>query len=133
VVLTVLTIAPQVPSAGRSGCCGADARAYNQAGADATAEELREARERLGSAADRYAFKMLIEGSDPPLAEWIAPRHFDLVLLPARRRLFRHGTHPQAARLQTSTAAEIRVGDPKTKAVRSPGESSPSALQRATA
>jgi hypothetical protein len=131
--LTVLTIAPQMRAAGRSGCCGADARAYNQAVADATAEELREARGRLGSIADHASFEMLIEGSDSPLAEWIAARHFDVVLLPARRRWFGRAKHPEAARLQASTSAEVRVVDPKTKSRPDPGEPSRSGLQRVSA
>jgi hypothetical protein len=130
---TVLTIAPQMRAAGRSGCRGADARAHSQAVADATAEELQKARGRLGSMADHASFEMLIEGSDSPLAEWIAARHFDVVLLPARRRLFGRAKHPEAARLQASTSAEVRVVDPKTKSRPNPGEPSRSALQRASA
>jgi len=111
--LTVLGVAPQAP-AGK--CCGATSPAdYNHAVCDAVAMELRQARDQLGSIAERATFKLLIEGTDPPPHEWIAAGNFDLVLLPARRRLLRAGTHPAAARLQRATRAEVRVVQPKAK------------------
>jgi hypothetical protein len=109
--LTVLAIAPRAPGTPCSGCCGADPRAYNQALAEATADDLRTAYVRLGPSAERATFKMLVEGTDPPLVEWISAQQFELVLLPARRRVFGGATHPEAARVQACTTAEVRVID----------------------
>lgn len=130
--LTVLNVAQATTKGGQ--CCGMSSlREYNQVIRDATAEELREAHTRLGPIADRVTFQMLIEGTDPPLHEWIASHDFDLVLLPARRRLMGSAKHPEAARVQASTTAEVRVVDPKAKPARDVAKPSPSAPQRASA
>jgi hypothetical protein len=131
--LTVINVAPQSTTKGGQ-CCGMTSlREYNEVIRDAKAKELREARGRLGSIADGATFKMLIEGSDPPLAEWIGAHDFELVLLPARRRLFGRATHPEAARLEASITAEVRVVDPKAKPTANAHKPSPSTLQRASA
>jgi hypothetical protein len=131
--LTVINVAPQSTTKGGQ-CCGMTSlREYNEVIRDATAEELREARARLGSAGEGATFTMLVEGTDPPVAEWIGAHDFGLVLLPARRRLFGRATHPEAARLQASIAAEVRVVDPKDRPTVDAHKPSPSALQQASA
>jgi hypothetical protein len=111
--LTVVCVAPQ-DVAGRCGrCCGSDPTAFNRAVAEATAEDLAAARSRLGQIADRVTFTMLVQGVDPPLAEWVAARQFELVLLPARRRLFGGAGHPEAERLRAGASVEVRVVDAK--------------------
>ena len=131
--LTVVNVAPQATTKGGQ-CCGMSSlREYNQVIRDATAEELREAHARLGPIADRVTFQMLIEGTDPPLHDWIASHDFDVVLLPARWRLMGSAKHPEAARVQASTTAEVRVADPRAKPARDVAKPSPSAPQRASA
>jgi hypothetical protein len=130
--LTVVNVAPQAATAGGQ-CCGMSVRDHNQVVRDAAAEELREAHARLGPIAEQVTFQMLVEGSDPPLHEWIADRDFDLVLLPARRRLIGAARHPEAARVRASTTAELRVVDPKARSARDVAHTSPSARRRASA
>lgn len=79
--LTVLGVAPQAP-AGNS-CGMASPAGYNEAVRDAVAAELQQAHEQLGPIGERATFKLLIEGADPPLHEWLAAGEFDVVLLPA--------------------------------------------------
>jgi hypothetical protein len=104
--LTVVAVAPTAPSGSR---CGGSALEFNAIVREIAAAELDEARMRLGHASGRTNYALLVEGKDPPLEEWIAARGFDLVLLPARRRLLRTPGHPAAARLRDVTDAEIRV------------------------
>jgi hypothetical protein len=130
--LTVVNVAPQAATAGGQ-CCGMPVRDYNQVVRDAAAEELREAHARLGPIADRVTFQMLVEGTDPPLHEWIAGRDFDLVLLPARRRLIATARHPAAARVRASTTAEVRVVEPRGRSAREVVHTGRSARQRASA
>jgi hypothetical protein len=111
--LTVICVAPQDTAARCGRCCGSDPRAFNRAVAEATAEELHEARSRLGQIAESVTFTMLVEGVDPPLADWVAAKKFELVLLPARRRLFSGAGHPEAEPLRAKTSAEVRVVDGK--------------------
>jgi len=82
--LTVVTVAPQDTRI----CCGAgSAIDYNRAVCEASAAELRQARELLGFAGNRASFKLLVQGKDPPLAAWIAAGGFGVVLLrPGRHR-----------------------------------------------
>lgn len=127
--LTVLSVAAQA-TAGK--CCGAtSASDYNQAVCDAVAAELRQAHEQLGSTGERATFKLLLEGTDSPLHEWIAAGNFDVVLLPARRRLLRAGTHPAAARIQQATRAKVRIVDPRGKPAPEVDEPSPASLGQA--
>jgi hypothetical protein len=103
--VAVLTLAPQARSGGclRCGAVGP----FNRAVREEAVLELHEAREILGSAADRATFKVLVERRDPPLTEWVAGGGFDLVLLPARRLTL--GGHSAVRKLRRSSAAEIRV------------------------
>ena len=103
--VAVVTLAPQ---ARRAGCirCGA-VGPYNRAIREEAQLELREAREILGSAAERATFKVLIERRDPSLLTWVAERGFDLVLVPARRLTL--GGNPSARKLRRMSGAEIRV------------------------
>jgi hypothetical protein len=106
--LAVVTVAPQDPRI----CCGAgSALDYNQAVCEAADAELRDARGRLGPAGERALFKLLVQDTDPPLAEWIATEKFDVVLLPARRRPLRRAKHPAADQLRRSTGAQVHVVD----------------------
>lgn len=130
--LTVVNVAPQTVTAGGQ-CCGMSVRDYNQVVRDAAAEELREAHARLGPIAEQVRFHMLVQGTDPPLHEWIADRDFDLVLLPARRRLIGAARHPEAARVRASTTAEVREVDPKGRSAREVVHASSSARQSASA
>jgi hypothetical protein len=104
--LTVVGVAPRAPNG--PACCGS-ALEFNAAIRQSVADELDEARQRLGSAAGRTNYVLLVEGEDPPLKDWIAARGYDLILLPARRRLLRTPGHPAAARLRGITGAEVRV------------------------
>jgi len=106
--LANLTIASVVPQAVSGARCGGSAVDYNRAVRESVAKELDQARRRLGMLAGRAAFKLLIEGADPPLASWSAGLRFDLILLPARRRLLRARRHPAAAALRR-THAEVRI------------------------
>lgn len=104
--VTVVAVAPSAPSGPR---CGGSALDFNAAVRDVVADELDQARTRLGHAAGRTNYVLLLEGEDPPFEAWIAAHRFDVILLPARRRLLgRHG-HPAAARLRATTDAEVRV------------------------
>jgi hypothetical protein len=105
-MLTVVGVAPEDARI----CCGAgSAIDYNQAVRAAADADLRRARELLGDAGDRASFKLLVPGKDPPLAAWIDAACFDVVLLPARRRLLRSAKHPAADRLRRSTSVEVRI------------------------
>src|SRR5215475_6500161 len=84
--LTLVGLAPRAPSGPR---CGNSAVEYNQALADSVARDLDRARERLGGAAGGTTFVLLIEGADQTLEQFAHSGGFDLVLLPARRRLLR--------------------------------------------
>jgi hypothetical protein len=108
-VLTVVAVAPQAPSGPR---CGNSAVEYNRAVTDSVAQDLDEARERLGSAAERAEFLLLIDGADQTLEQLARSGGFDLVLLPARRRPLRAAGHPDASRLGRIAGAEIRIVAP---------------------
>ena len=109
-ILTVAAVAPQAPSGPR---CGNSAVEFNEVVAESVKQDLDHARHHLGPAAERANFVLLIEGGEPSLAEFASDRGFDLVLLPARRRLLRSGAHhPEAARLNVTAGAEIRIVEP---------------------
>jgi hypothetical protein len=103
--VAVVTLAPQ---ARRTGCvrCGG-VGPYNRAIREEAHLELGEAREILGSAADRATFKVLIERRDPPLTTWVSEQGFDVVLLPGRRLTL--GGNPIARKLRRTSGPEIRV------------------------
>jgi hypothetical protein len=114
--LAVVTLAPQsVPSR----CCarGPSVEVVNCVVRDAAADDLRQARDILGRAAERATFKSLIGTRDPPLAKWAAANAFDLIVLPSRR--FSIVGHPFAHKLRRTTTAEVRlVGQPNRAARR---------------
>ena len=107
--LTVVAVAPRAPSGSR---CGNSALEYNEVVADFVARDLDSARARLGAAAGRARFELLVEGADPTVAQFAAAGDFDLVLLPARRRPLRAAYHPEAARLKLAAGAEVRILGP---------------------
>ena len=112
-VLTVAAVAPHAPSGPR---CGNSAVEFNEVVADSVRRDLDDARHYLGPAAERATFVLLSEGAEPSLAQFASERGFDLVLLPARRRLLRSGAHhPEAARLKITAGAEIRIVEPASR------------------
>jgi hypothetical protein len=104
-----VTVVAVVPSAPSGPCCGGSARDFNATVRDVVAGELDQARTRLGHAAGRTDYVLLVEGQDPPLQDWIAAHGYDLILLPARRRLLRTPGHPAAAQLRGRAGGEVRV------------------------
>jgi hypothetical protein len=106
--LTVVATAPQTATHCRS-CGGVSPRAYNRAVCEEVADSLRRAATRLGPGTGPIQLKLLIEGADPPLADWVAQSRVDLVLLPAHRSGLHLRTHPQAGRLRRTTAADVEV------------------------
>jgi hypothetical protein len=104
--LTVVTLAPRDT---RVRGTGVSARDFNDAVRDSAQRELDEARRLFGSLAERIVFEVVSEGGDTSLARWAADRDFEVILLPARRRLFSRQGHPLAAALRESTAADVRV------------------------
>jgi nucleotide-binding universal stress UspA family protein len=111
--LTVVGVAPQAPSGPR---CGNSALEYNDVVAESVAQDLDEARQRLGPAAERARFVLLIEGAEPSLVRFATDGGFDLVLLPGHRRPLRSGAHhPEADRLKVSGGAEIRIVEPSSR------------------
>ena len=113
--LTLVCVVPQAEGGGPR--CGGSAHDYNLAVLEQSAQDVHNARRRLGELADETRVELLVEGSDPPLADWSAARHFDTILLPARRRPLRGGKHPDAARLMRYTDAEVRIIDARGDAV----------------
>ena len=109
VTLDVVAVAPQGMSGAR---CGNSALDYNLAVQDAVSQDLDRARVALGEVAVRASYALLLEGSSPSLDEFAASGCFDLVLLPARRRLMRGAAHPAAERLRRAINAEIQVVAP---------------------
>ena len=107
--LTVVAVAPRAPSGPR---CGNSAVEFNEAVADSVAKDLDDAKERLGQAAERASFVLLIDGADQTLEQLARSGGFDLVLLPARRRPFRKPGHPAASELSGVAGAEIRIVAP---------------------
>jgi riboflavin biosynthesis pyrimidine reductase len=104
--LTVVTVAPRDT---RVRGTGVSARDYNDAVRDGAQSELDEARRLLGQLAEWTVFEVVVEGGNTSLAAWAADGAFDIILLPARRRLFSRGGHPLAAALRESTTADVRV------------------------
>ncbi|MGN6169865.1 MAG: hypothetical protein ACTHQQ_17105 [Solirubrobacteraceae bacterium] len=104
-----LTVVAVVPTAASGSRCGGSALEFNAIVKETVANELDRARERLGHAAGRTKYALLVEGEDPALEQWIVAGSFDLILLPARRRLLRAPGHPSAGRLRDATDAEVRI------------------------
>lgn len=103
--LTVVTLAPQARPArwGRAGGEGP----YNVAIREEAQDELREARELLGSVAERATFDVLAGCPRPPLASWVSRHRFGLVLLPRQRLTV--GGNLFARSLRKETSAEVRL------------------------
>lgn len=105
--VTVVAVAPKSTSCP---CCGGPSPyRYDCVVRDDVVEELRKASDRLASATPRVEAQLLVEGSDPPLEQWLVCGRFDLVLLPARRGVRRTPSHPAAARLRRFDHADVRV------------------------
>ncbi len=97
------TLVAVVPHARGRGCA-VSATPLNEAIEQAAGVDLWNAGQRLGDC-DR---RILRDGLDPSLLEWVAAEGFDLVLLPRRRRRA-HGGHPEAARLRAVPGLQVRV------------------------
>jgi hypothetical protein len=110
--LTVVSVAPQDMSAAR---CGHSALDYNLAIQDSVVGDLDHARAWLEEFGVSASYELLIDGVSPSLDELAAAGRFDLVLLPARRRLMRAPGHPAAERLRRTTGAEIQVIAPRAR------------------
>jgi hypothetical protein len=105
--LSVVALAPQ---AERSHCAGPSPQDLNAALWDATAADLKAARTRIHRSGDPgCAWTLLVEGQDPPLAQWVRQHEIDLVLLPARRSLIRRRRHPQARHLRAHVQVRVVV------------------------
>jgi nucleotide-binding universal stress UspA family protein len=123
--VTAVGIAPQ---AGTLRGCTPSARPYNDAVREEVAKELEQAEELLWPLGSRAECRLLVEGVDPALDEFVAAQHFDVVLLPARRRPLRSTKHPAAAALRR-LGAEVRVvnGSPRPAARTSTAAGAPPA------
>lgn len=97
------TLVAVVPHARGRGCAVSPAP-LNEAVEQAAGVDLWNAGQRLGEC-DR---RILRDGLDPSLPEWLAAEGFDLVLLPKRWRGARGG-HPQASRLRAVPGLQVRV------------------------
>jgi hypothetical protein len=104
--VTVVTVAPRDM---RARGTGVSARDFNDAVRDSAQRELGQARRLLGPQAEWVVFDVVVEGGNTSLAIWAAEGAFDIILLPARRRLFSRRGHPLASALRESTAADVRV------------------------
>jgi riboflavin biosynthesis pyrimidine reductase len=103
--LTVVTLAARDA---RVRGTGVSARDYNDAVRESAKQDLEHARARLGSRAGQIVFGVVVEGGKTSLGSWAAEGAFDVILLPARRRLFSRRTHPLAAGLRGATGADVR-------------------------
>jgi hypothetical protein len=102
--LEVVTLAPQAKPLK---CCkGGGAGPYNCAVRAVADDELRQARELLGSLAAGTGFTRLTGTPEPPLAEWAAARAFDVVIM--QRDRFARGGGRIARKLRAAATAEIR-------------------------
>jgi hypothetical protein len=106
--VTIVALAPRVETVCRS-CGGVSARAYNCAVRDEVAEQLQAALAGLAVASERLRGKVLVEGIDPSLEQWVTQEGFDLVLLPARHSLPHTRRHPTAGLLRRCTDATVQV------------------------
>ena len=104
--LAVVTLAPQSV---RARCCarGPSVEVVNCVVREEAENDLREAQELLGDAAERATFKSLVGTRDPPIGTWAAAHAFDLIVLPWRRLSI--GGHPLARKLRRKTTAEVRL------------------------
>jgi hypothetical protein len=103
--LTLVAVAPRA----RSGGCAVSPSAYNDAVRDAVDADLQEVADRLRRSGAEAECVVLVDGVDPPLAEWIAEQRIGLVLLPARRRPIGGQDHPAAEELRRLDGVDVRV------------------------
>jgi nucleotide-binding universal stress UspA family protein len=106
--MTVVVVAPQAPA---SHGCIPSAAALNCAVLDEATLELREAADLLAAMPLDVRYKLLVDDADPPFQTYVAREHFDLVMLPARRRLLPAGAgrHPAVRRLRRVAGCDVRV------------------------
>jgi hypothetical protein len=106
--LPVVVLAPQAPP---SHGCVPSAAALNGAVLDKATLDLREAAHLLPDLSLDVRYRLLIEDADPPIQEWVAKEHFDLVMLPARWRPVpgRSRRHPAARKLRRIAGCDVRV------------------------
>jgi hypothetical protein len=104
--LTVIVLVPQAAASHR---CGPSPSAYNCAVLDEARLELREAARLVPESAREARFRLLTEGTDPPLNAWVAGERFDVVVLPARRRLLRSPGHPAVRALRRLGGCQVRL------------------------
>jgi hypothetical protein len=103
--LVVVTLAPQAKTLK---CCkGGGAGPYNCAIREVAKDELRQARELLGSLAARTHYTTLKGTPFPPLAEWSAAQGFDVVILVRER--FSRGGGRLARELRAASDADVRL------------------------
>jgi nucleotide-binding universal stress UspA family protein len=117
--LTIVSVAPQGMSGAR---CGNSALDYNLSVQDSVARDLDHARAWLEEMGVRASYELLLDGASPSLDE-LAAEGFDLVLLPARRRLMRAPGHPAERGLRRATGLEVQVvgpGEPGSAKARRP-------------
>jgi len=105
--VTVVGVAPRTPIT--RGCLPS-ARDYDATVCEAVASDLERAGDLLRAIGSRAESRLLVEGRDPSLEDLVSDGRFDLVLLPARRRLLRAG-HPVAARLRAIGRGDVRIVD----------------------
>jgi nucleotide-binding universal stress UspA family protein len=103
-LVTVVGVAPKAPTLAG---CGPSGKAYDAAVRDSVAGDLERAEQMLWSLGPRAECRLLVQGDDPPLGEYVAAERFDLVLLPARRRPLR-AKHP-AVKTLAHAGTEVRI------------------------
>ena len=106
-----LIVVVTAPQATQPRCCGPSPAAFNCAVREDSAADLREAERLLGERSAQTRFVLLVEGRDPPLAEWARQAGVDVLLLPARRRPLASGRHPELRALREVDGLDVRVVD----------------------
>ena len=106
--VTLVATVPQTTTSCRH-CGGVSPDVYKRAVRDDVAKDLQHAATRLKLPAGGPNVKLLVEGSDLPLVDWIAHGGFDAVLLPARRSGLRFGSHPIERSLRGLTGTEVQI------------------------
>lgn len=104
--VSVIGVVPHATSGSR---CGNSALDYNAMIIDVVAADVAQACEQLRAAGVDASSEVLIDTAGDELATFAAAGDFDLVLLPARRRLLRAADHPVAKRLRHVVSGDVRV------------------------